>query len=53
MFLRDLTWPRNIKTHLMFLGLTVVHKLCTSIFKSRNIFSVMNIDLEEDKRAEE
>jgi hypothetical protein len=37
----------------MFLGLANVHKLCTSVFKSRNIFSVMNIGPEEHKKAEE
>jgi hypothetical protein len=37
----------------MFLGLADVHKLCTSIFKLRNIFSDMNIGLEEYKKAEE
>jgi hypothetical protein len=40
-------------THLMFLGLTDVHKLCTLVFKPRNIFSVMNIGPEEYKKAEE
>jgi hypothetical protein len=53
MFLGDLTWLRNIMIHLMFLGLTDVHKLCTSVFKPRNIFSIMNIDPEEYKKAEE
>jgi hypothetical protein len=43
MVLGDLMWPRNIRTHLMFLGLTNVHKLYTLIFKLRNIFSVINI----------
>jgi hypothetical protein len=50
MFLGDLTWPRNMRTHLMFLGLTGVHKLCTSVFKPRNVFSVMNIGPEEHKK---
>jgi hypothetical protein len=53
MFLRDLTWPRYIRTHLMFLSLVDVHKLCTSVFKPRNIFLVMNIGPEEHKKAEE
>jgi hypothetical protein len=47
------TWLRNIRIHLMFLGLADVHKLCTSVFKLRNIFSVMNIGPEEHKKAEE
>jgi hypothetical protein len=47
MFLGDLTWPRNIRTHFMFLGLADVHKLCTLIFKLMNVFSVMNIGPEE------
>jgi hypothetical protein len=37
----------------MLLGLTDVHKLCTSVFRPRNIFSVMNIGPEEHKKAEE
>jgi hypothetical protein len=37
----------------MFLGLGDVHKLCTSVFKPRNVFSVMNISPEEHKKAEE
>jgi hypothetical protein len=53
MFLRDLTWPRNISTHLMFLGLADVYKLCTSVSNLRNIFLVMNIGPEEHKKAEE
>jgi hypothetical protein len=53
MFLGDLTWPRNIRTHLMFIGLADVHKLCTSVFEPRNIFSVMNIGPEEHKKPEE
>jgi hypothetical protein len=35
----------------MFLGLADVHKLCTSNFKPRNIFSVMNIGPEEHTKA--
>jgi hypothetical protein len=34
----------------MFLGLADVYKLCTSVFKSRNVFSVMNIGLKEHKK---
>jgi hypothetical protein len=34
----------------MFLGLADVHKLCTSVFKLRNVFSVMNISPEEHKK---
>jgi hypothetical protein len=37
----------------MFLGLADVHKLCTSVFKPRNVFSVMNIGPEKHKKAEE
>jgi hypothetical protein len=40
-------------THLIFLGLAEIHKLCTSIFKTMNIFSVINIDPDEHKKAEE
>jgi hypothetical protein len=53
MFLGFLTWPRNIRTHLMFLGLTDVYKLCTLVFKPRNVFLVMNINPLEHKKAEE
>jgi hypothetical protein len=35
------------------LGLANVHKLCTSVFKPRNVFSVMNIGSEKHKKAEE
>jgi hypothetical protein len=34
----------------MFLGLADVHKLCTSVFKLRNVFLVMNIGPEEHKK---
>jgi hypothetical protein len=51
-FFRDLTWPRNIRIHLMFLGLADVHKLCTTVFKPRNVFSVMNIGSKEHKHVE-
>jgi hypothetical protein len=34
----------------MFLGLANVHKLCTSVFKMRNVFSVMNIGLRNIKK---
>jgi hypothetical protein len=53
MFLGDLTWPRNIRTHLMFLDLADVHKLCTLVFKPRNVILVMNIGPEEYKKAKE
>jgi hypothetical protein len=37
----------------MFLSLADVHKLCTLVFKLRNIFSVMNIGPEEHKKVKE
>jgi hypothetical protein len=37
----------------MFLGLADVHKLCTSVFKPRNVFSVMNFGPKEHKKVEE
>jgi hypothetical protein len=37
----------------MFLGLVDVHKLCTSVFKPKNVFSVMNIGPEKHKKADE
>jgi hypothetical protein len=49
MFLRDLIWSRNIRTHLIFLDLADVHKF----FKWRNVFSVMNIDSEKHKKVNE
>jgi hypothetical protein len=40
-------------THLIFFGLADIHMLCTSIFKMRNIFLVMNIDPDKHKKIEE
>jgi hypothetical protein len=37
----------------MFLALADVHKLCTMVFKLRNIFLIMNIGPEEHKNADE
>jgi hypothetical protein len=37
--------------HFMFFGLTDIHKLCTLVFKSRNIFSVLNIGPEKHKKS--
>jgi ABC-type enterochelin transport system permease subunit len=36
----------------MFLGLIDAHKLYTSVFKSRNVFLVMNMDPKEYKKVE-
>jgi hypothetical protein len=37
----------------MFLDLADLHKLCTTVFKSRNVFSIMNIGSKEHKQVEE
>jgi hypothetical protein len=34
----------------MFIGLFDIHKLCTSDFKPRNVFSVINIGTKEHKK---
>jgi hypothetical protein len=46
-------WLMYIRIHLMFIDLTDVHKLCTSVLKLRNIFLYMNISSKEHKKSRE